>query len=127
MPTGFIFQQDSAPAHMAHSERNGLWTNCPDFITKDQWPPNLPNVNPVDYRVWDAMLEAYCKLKTKLKTIAKVMEALQVIWGNLPQGLIDKTVKDFSNKATGGWCCSLELAVNTSNIHIDNEILASDH
>jgi len=32
--------------------------------------------------------------KTKLKTIAKVKEALQVIWGNLPQGPIDKAVKD---------------------------------
>jgi len=54
-------------------------------------------------------------------------EALQVIWGNLPQGSIDKAVKDFSNRATGCWCCSLELAVNTLNIHSDNRMLASDH
>jgi len=44
-----------------------------------------------------AMLEAYSKLKTKSKTIAEVKEAFQVIWGNLPQGPIDKIVKDFSN------------------------------
>jgi len=50
----------------------------------DQWPPNLRNLNPMDYRVWGAMLEAYCKLKTKPKTIAEVKEALQLIWGNLP-------------------------------------------
>jgi len=81
----------------------------------------------MDYHVWAAMLEAYCKLKTKPKTSAELKEALQVIWGNLPQGPIDKGVKDFSNKATGGWCCSLELAVNTLNIHSDNGILASDH
>jgi len=49
--------------------------------------------NPVDYRVWCAMLEAY----RKLKTIAELRESLQVIWSNLPQGPIDKTVKDFSN------------------------------
>jgi len=73
------------------------------------------------------MLEAYCKLKTKLRTIAKLKEAFQVIWDNLPQGPINKAVKDFSNKATGGWCCSLELAVNTLNICIDKGILASDH
>jgi len=40
---------------------------------------------------------AYSKLETKSKTIAEVKEALQVIWGNLPQEPIDKTVKDFSN------------------------------
>jgi len=72
------------------------------------------------------MLEAYCKLKTKLKTSAKLKEALQVIWGNLAQGPIDKAVKDFSNKVTGG-CCCLELVVNSSNICSDNGILASDH
>jgi len=43
------------------------------------------------------MLEAYGKLKTKPKTIAELTEAVRVIWGNLPQGLIDKTVQDFSN------------------------------
>jgi len=81
----------------------------------------------MDYPVWGAMLEAYCTLKTKLKTSAELKEALQVIWGNLPQGPIDKAVKDFSNKATEGWCCCLELVVNTSNIRSDNGILAFDH
>ena len=32
--------------------------------------------------------------KTKPKTIAELKEALQVIWGNLPQGPIDKAVKN---------------------------------
>ena len=40
------------------------------------------------------MLEAYRKLTTKPKTIADIKEALQVIWGNLPQGPIYKAVKD---------------------------------
>jgi len=66
----------------------------------------------MDYLIWGAILEAYRKLETR----AELKEVLQFIWGNLPQGLIDKAVKDFSNKATGGWCCNLELAVNTSNI-----------
>jgi len=77
--------------------------------------------------VWSAMLEAYRKLKTKPKTSAELKEAFQVIWDNLPEELIDKAVKDFSIKATGSWCCSLELAVNTSNIHSENGILASDY
>jgi len=81
----------------------------------------------MDYHVWDAMLESYRKLKTKPKTSAELKEALQVIFGNLPQGPIDKAVKDFSNKATGSWYCSLELVVNTSNIRSDKGILASDH
>ena len=57
------------------------------------------------------MLEAYRKLKTKPKTCAEHKEAFQVIWDNLPQGPIDKAVKDFSNKVTGGCYCRLELVV----------------
>ena len=64
---------------------------------------------------------------TKLKTSAKLKETFQVIWDNQPQGPMDKAVKDFSHKATGGWCCCLKLAVNTSNIRSDNGILAFDH
>jgi len=62
------------------------------------------------------MLKAYRELKTKPKTSAELKEAFQVIWDNLPQGLIDKAVKDFSNKATGGWCCNLELAVHFEHL-----------
>jgi len=77
------------------SAQNWLWTSCPDIITKEQWPLNLPNINPMDYHVWGAILEAYRKLQTKPKTSAELEKAFQVIWDNLPQGLINKAVKDF--------------------------------
>jgi len=44
------------------------------------------------------MLEAYHNLKIKPKTSAELKQALQVIWGNLTEGLIDKAVKDFSKR-----------------------------
>jgi len=74
LSTGFIFQQNGALAHTARSARKRV--NCPDFIAKDQWLPNLPNINLMDYRVWGAMLKAYCKLKTKPKTIVEIKETL---------------------------------------------------
>jgi len=49
----------------------------------------------MDCHVWDAMLEAYRKLKTRPKTCAELKEAFQVIWNNLPQGPIDRAVKKF--------------------------------
>jgi len=61
------------------SAQNWLRASCPDIITKDQWPPNSSNINPMDYHVWGAMLEAYRKLKTKPKTSAELKEAFQVI------------------------------------------------
>jgi len=60
----------------------------------------------MDYHVWGAMLEAYRELKTKPKTSAELKEALQVIRGNLPQGWIDKSMKNFSKRlkaCVGAW------------------------
>ena len=68
------------------------------FIAKDQWPPNSPDLNPLDYHVWGAMLEAYHKRHLKPKMIAELKEVLQVIWDSLPQGPIDKAVKEFSKR-----------------------------
>src|SRR6218665_1816472 len=60
-------------------------TNCTDFIALNEWPPNSPYLNPLDYHVWGAMLEAFHKLQPKPKTIPQMKVALQQIWTNLPQ------------------------------------------
>jgi len=98
--------------------------NCPDFITKDQWPPNSPDLNQMDCHVWVAMLEAYHKLKTQLKTIAELKGALQVIWGNLPHGPIDKAVKDFS-KGLERLCWSWRWTLRTFTVTMQNSCIWS--
>ena len=56
----FIFQKDGAPAHTSRvTQEDWLEQHCPDFIKKDEWPPNSPNLNPLDFHVWRAMLEKY--------------------------------------------------------------------
>ena len=40
-----------------HSTQNWLWADCPDFIANDQWPSNSPDLNPLDYHVWEAILQ----------------------------------------------------------------------
>jgi len=59
LPSGFIFQQEGAPAHTAKLAQNWIATNCSDFIGKDEWPPNSLDLNSVEYRVWGAMFERY--------------------------------------------------------------------
>jgi len=108
----------SSRAEHQHTQRAAHGTGCGPTVqisSHDQWPPNSPNTSPVDCYVSCAMLEACRKLKAKPKTIAELKESLQVIWSNLyhAQGPIDKTVKDFTNKATEGLCWSLELSVDT--------------
>lgn len=51
----FIFQQDSAPAHRAKETIDLLSRETPDFISPQLWPPNSPDLNPVDYHVWSVL------------------------------------------------------------------------
>ena len=46
LPSGFIFQQDGTPAHTAKLGQDWIATNCSEFIGKDEWPPNSPDLNP---------------------------------------------------------------------------------
>jgi len=48
----FVFQQHNAPSHRAEDTIKLLQQETPDFIGPDLWPPNSPNQNPVDYKVW---------------------------------------------------------------------------
>jgi len=44
LPSGFIFQQDGAPAYMAKLDQDWIATICSEFIGKDEWPPNSPDL-----------------------------------------------------------------------------------
>ena len=59
LPTHFMFQQDGAPANTIKLAQEWIEENCPEFIKKDEWPPNSPDLNPLNYHVLDAMLELY--------------------------------------------------------------------
>ena len=53
----FAFQQDSASAHGAKETVALLDQETPDFITPLLCPPNSPDLNPVDYKVWGVLQE----------------------------------------------------------------------
>jgi len=92
--------QDSAPANMARIMQDWLQANCPEFIKKNHWPPKSPDLNPLDYHVWSAMLEKCHKLQLKHKTIDELKVASQTTWEKLPRGHINKVVANFTERLT---------------------------
>lgn len=48
----YIFQQDGAPAHTSNLVQNWISANFDMFWSKEMWPPNSPDLNPLDYFVW---------------------------------------------------------------------------
>ena len=47
----YVFQQDSAPAHCTRQTVQLLQHEMPKFIATDLWPPNSPDLNPIDYQI----------------------------------------------------------------------------
>ena len=45
----FIFQQDDTPAHTAALAQDRIKKKCPSFVGKNEWPPNSPDLSPLDY------------------------------------------------------------------------------
>lgn len=57
----WIFQQDSAPAHKARRIQQWLRDNVPEFIAAEDWPSGSPDLNPLDYKLWDVLEASACK------------------------------------------------------------------
>ena len=98
LPRGFIFQQDGAPAHTANLTQKWIATNCREFINKDEWPPNSPDLNPLDYYVWGAMLELYRTFHPKPKNTDELRKVLLLIWEQLPQDSINRAIMSFTKR-----------------------------
>ena len=54
----------------------------------------LPDLNPLDYHVCGAMLQAFHKIHPKPNTIPELKSVLQQIWDGLPQ----TTINDFRER-----------------------------
>jgi len=56
---------------------------------------NSPDLNPLDYHVWGAMLERYNTFQPKPNTTDELKKVMQTIWDDLPQNSINKAVLSF--------------------------------
>jgi len=79
----FTFQQDGAPAHRARETVELLKVETPDFIPPNLWPPNSPNLNPVDYKIWGILQERV--YKTSSKDVDELRRRIAEEWDKLDQ------------------------------------------
>jgi len=78
----YTFQQDGAPAHRAR-ETVGLELlihETPDFIPRSLWPPNSPDLNPLDYTVWGVLQE---RVYMNIQTVEELQQRITEEWERL--------------------------------------------
>ncbi|CAF1670370.1 unnamed protein product, partial [Adineta ricciae] len=53
----WIYQQDGATAHTHNLTQKWCKDNFPSFLDKEYWPPNSPDLNSLDYSIWDEFVQ----------------------------------------------------------------------
>ena len=77
----WTFQQDGAKPHTRASTQEWCRMNFPSFIDKDHWPPNSPDLNPLDYSIWDEFVQQinWAKVKSKKTLIDELKRSVKRI------------------------------------------------
>lgn len=101
----YVFQQDGAPAHTSKAVQDWLASNVHHFWPKDFWPPNSPDLNPLDYFVW-SVVEADSN-KTHHSNVESLRLAVRMAFRNLSKVSLKNACNRFRSRleaviASGG-------------------------
>ncbi|CAF4265023.1 unnamed protein product [Rotaria magnacalcarata] len=79
----FPQKQDGARPHIHAKSQERCDKHFPCFIDKDPWPPNSPDLNPLDYCIWDELAhqvnwEAVKSKKTLINEVKRAVRKVSV-------------------------------------------------
>jgi len=83
----------NAPAHRAGDTVEFLSRSAPDFISPLLWPPNSPDLNPVDYEVWGVLQQRV--YHSRIRDIEHLKQRLIEEWRCFDQNIIDRAVRQW--------------------------------
>jgi hypothetical protein len=107
----FVFQQDGAPAHRARDTVSFLERETPDFIPPTLWPPNSPDLNPVDYSIWSVLQEKV--YRSRINSVDELKTRLIDEWARFDQSIVDGAI--------GQWRRRLRACVRVRGAHFEHQ------
>ena len=81
----------NASAHWAGDTVEFLSCNTPDFISPLPWPPNSPDLNPVDYEVWGVLQQRV--YRSRIRNVDHLKQGLIEEWRCFDQNITHWTVR----------------------------------
>ena len=82
--------QDSQPSHWVKATQEFLWNIVPDFINAEEWAPHSPDLNDLDYSVWDILQEVVCEgWRQPYANLRELEKAIRQQWNEIK----DQTIK----------------------------------
>ncbi|CAF2837225.1 unnamed protein product [Rotaria sp. Silwood2] len=92
----FIFQQDNATPHIHNESLAWCEENFAQFINNRRWPPHSPDLNVLDYYVWDAITNnmQWSKIKNYDSLIDEIEKAIR----RVPINDLARSVENWSQR-----------------------------
>jgi hypothetical protein len=77
----WTYQQDGARPHTHHLSEKWCVDHFPTFIPKNHWPPNSPDLCPLDYSLWNELAAAvnWNRATTKVTLIEEIKHAVKKV------------------------------------------------
>ena len=99
--TSWIFLQNSTPSHCSNLVQNFLKEKLSSkFIKHTEWPPSLPDCNPLDYHFWNKIKEKVYEdhFGPPFKSEDKLKKTIKKVWSEVMQDLpeIRRALKQFA-------------------------------
>lgn len=92
----WVFQQDSAPAHKARTTQAWLEDCVPEFIRSEEWPSGSPDLNPLDYKLWQELENMACRRRHA--SIDSLKRALNKAVANFPLNTLRTAIDEWPQR-----------------------------
>ena len=69
-----------------------LEKTTPAFISPDLRPPNSPNLNPVDYKIWGIVQQRV--YQSRVHDVDQLKQRLLDVWHSMEQSVVDGAIID---------------------------------
>ena len=87
----WTFQQDGATSHTANLTQQWCRDHRPAFISKEEWPPNSPDLNVLGFCVWSVLEKKACVTPATSVNILK--KRLVQAWSEIDQNILRASVE----------------------------------
>ena len=92
----WVFQQDGARSHSHHLTQQWCRDNFPSFIDDDHWPPNSPDLNRLNYSIWNELVSTIDWDKVKSKTT--LIQQSKSLFKNTCESVVFESCASWTNR-----------------------------
>ena len=91
-----MFQQDGATPHTSDSSQKWCEKNLFKFLDKKHWPPNSPDLNPLDFYFWNAVVSKITF--SRGMSLENLKEEITKAFETIDSGEIKKCIESFTGR-----------------------------